>query len=121
MRLYHHPISSNSRRVMMAAIHLDVQLDLTEISLMDAPTPTAQHSAPTHFPSPLPPHHVNQNQSPNSDNRPHQQQVSDCEDDGLLLRQQEAALIRARLAAKSEAYTFERARANHGKPQQLDL
>ena len=36
MRLYHHPISSNSRRVMMAAIHLDVQLDLTEISLMDA-------------------------------------------------------------------------------------
>jgi len=36
MRLYHHPISSNSRRVMMAAIHLDVQLDLSEISLMDA-------------------------------------------------------------------------------------
>ncbi|TYQ07101.1 UNVERIFIED_ORG: glutathione S-transferase [Zoogloea ramigera] len=36
MRLYHHPISSNSRRVMMAAIHLDVRLDLTEISLMDA-------------------------------------------------------------------------------------
>ena len=36
MRLYHHPISSNSRRVMMAAIHLDVQLDLTEISLMEA-------------------------------------------------------------------------------------
>lgn len=36
MRLYHHPISSNARRVMMAAIHLDLQLDLTEINLMDA-------------------------------------------------------------------------------------
>lgn len=36
MRLYHHPISSNSRRVMMAAIHLGLRLDLTEISLMNA-------------------------------------------------------------------------------------
>ena len=36
MRLYHHPISSNARRVTMAAIHMGVQLDLTEVNLMDA-------------------------------------------------------------------------------------
>ena len=34
MRLYHHPVSSNARRVLMAAIALDFPLELTEVSLM---------------------------------------------------------------------------------------
>ncbi|UGQ46029.1 glutathione S-transferase family protein [Massilia endophytica] len=33
MHLYHHPLSSNSRRVMMTALHLGLKLDLTEINL----------------------------------------------------------------------------------------
>lgn len=36
MRLYHHPISSNARRVMMAAHHMGAPLQLTEINLMSA-------------------------------------------------------------------------------------
>lgn len=34
MRLYHHPISSNARRALMTAIHLQIPLELTEVSLM---------------------------------------------------------------------------------------
>ncbi len=34
MRLYHHPVSSNARRVLMTAIALDFPLELTEMSLM---------------------------------------------------------------------------------------
>jgi glutathione S-transferase len=34
MQLYHHPISSNARRVLLAADHLGIQLDLVEVSLM---------------------------------------------------------------------------------------
>lgn len=34
MRLYHHPASSNSRRVMLAAIHMGTPLDVTEVNLM---------------------------------------------------------------------------------------
>lgn len=34
MRLYHHPASSSSRRVMLAAIHMGTPLELTEVSLM---------------------------------------------------------------------------------------
>jgi glutathione S-transferase len=33
MRLYHHPFSSNARRVTMAAIHLGIKLELVEINL----------------------------------------------------------------------------------------
>ncbi|MFM2087300.1 MAG: hypothetical protein RLZZ237_2169, partial [Pseudomonadota bacterium] len=36
MRLYHHPMSSNARRAMMTAIHLDLPLELTEVNLMNA-------------------------------------------------------------------------------------
>ena len=36
MQLYHHPLSSNSRRVTMAADHLGVALDLVEINLGSA-------------------------------------------------------------------------------------
>jgi glutathione S-transferase len=34
MRLYYHPLSSNSRRVVMTAIHLDAELDLILVDLM---------------------------------------------------------------------------------------
>src|SRR5438552_2794531 len=34
MQLYYHPISSNARRVLLAADHLGIQLDLVEVSLM---------------------------------------------------------------------------------------
>lgn len=34
MRLYYHPLSSNSRRVLAAAIHLDAKLDLVVIDLL---------------------------------------------------------------------------------------
>ncbi|TFW31970.1 glutathione S-transferase family protein [Massilia horti] len=34
MRLYYHPMSSNSRRVTMAAMHLGLKLDLVETNLM---------------------------------------------------------------------------------------
>ncbi|MQA22889.1 glutathione S-transferase family protein [Rugamonas rivuli] len=34
MRLYHHPASANSRRVMLAAIHMGTPLDVTEVNLM---------------------------------------------------------------------------------------
>jgi glutathione S-transferase len=34
MRLYHHPASSSSRRVMLAAVHMGTPLELTEVSLM---------------------------------------------------------------------------------------
>jgi glutathione S-transferase len=34
MQLYYHPISSNARRVLMAADHLGIQLDLVETNLM---------------------------------------------------------------------------------------
>lgn len=33
MRLYYHPLSSNSRRVVMTAIHLDVKLELVVVDL----------------------------------------------------------------------------------------
>lgn len=36
MRLYHHPISSNARRAMMTAIHLNLPIELASLSLMDA-------------------------------------------------------------------------------------
>lgn len=36
MRLFHHPVSSNSRRALMAAIHLNIELDLGEVDLMNA-------------------------------------------------------------------------------------
>jgi glutathione S-transferase len=35
MQLYYHPISSNARRVLLAAGHLGIQLDLVEINLMN--------------------------------------------------------------------------------------
>ena len=35
MRLYHHPISSNARRVTMTAIHLNLPIELASLSLMD--------------------------------------------------------------------------------------
>jgi glutathione S-transferase len=35
MRLYHHPVSSNARRVMLAAIHMGTPLETTEVNLMD--------------------------------------------------------------------------------------
>lgn len=34
MRLYHHPISSCSRRVMLAALHMGTPLELTEVDLL---------------------------------------------------------------------------------------
>lgn len=34
MRLYHHPISSCSRRVMLAALHMGTPLELTEVNLL---------------------------------------------------------------------------------------
>ena len=34
MRLYHHSISTCSRRVMMAALHMGTPLELTEVNLM---------------------------------------------------------------------------------------
>src|SRR5471032_1293489 len=34
MRLYHHPASSNSRRVMLAALHMGTPLEVTEVNLM---------------------------------------------------------------------------------------
>ena len=34
MRLFHHPVSSNARRVLMTAIALDFPLELTEVNLM---------------------------------------------------------------------------------------
>ncbi|ALK95932.1 glutathione S-transferase [Massilia sp. WF1] len=34
MQLYYHPISSNARRVLLAADHLDIRLDLVEVNLM---------------------------------------------------------------------------------------
>ena len=34
MRLYHHPVSSNCRRVMLAAVHMGTPLELTEVNLM---------------------------------------------------------------------------------------
>ena len=36
MRLYHHPMSSNARRALMTAIHLELPLELTEVNLMSA-------------------------------------------------------------------------------------
>lgn len=36
MRLYHHPMSTSSRRVMMAALHMGTPLELTEVSLLSA-------------------------------------------------------------------------------------
>ncbi|MBE3027811.1 glutathione S-transferase family protein [Janthinobacterium sp. BJB1] len=36
MRLYHHPMSSNARRALMTAIHLDLPLELAEVDLMNA-------------------------------------------------------------------------------------
>ncbi|MES2128650.1 MAG: glutathione S-transferase family protein [Pseudomonadota bacterium] len=36
MRLYHHPVSSNARRVAMAAIALNAPLELVEVNLMSA-------------------------------------------------------------------------------------
>lgn len=35
MRLYHHPISSNARRALMTAIHLNLPIELAALSLMD--------------------------------------------------------------------------------------
>ncbi len=35
MRLYHHPVSSNARRVMLAAVHMGTPLETTEVNLMD--------------------------------------------------------------------------------------
>ena len=35
MHLYHHPFSSNARRVAMTAEHLGIRLDSTEVNLMD--------------------------------------------------------------------------------------
>jgi len=34
MRLYHHPVSSNSRRVLMAAMHMGTPLETTEVNLL---------------------------------------------------------------------------------------
>lgn len=34
MRLYHHPMSTSARRVMMAALHMGTPLELTEVSLL---------------------------------------------------------------------------------------
>ncbi|GJI97967.1 glutathione S-transferase [Duganella caerulea] len=34
MRLYHHPASTSSRRVMLAALHMGTPLELTEVNLM---------------------------------------------------------------------------------------
>jgi glutathione S-transferase len=34
MQLYYHPISSNARRVLLAADHLGIELDLVEVNLM---------------------------------------------------------------------------------------
>lgn len=34
MRLYHHPMSSNARRVVMTALHLGLPLELAEVDLM---------------------------------------------------------------------------------------
>jgi glutathione S-transferase len=34
MRLYYHPASSSSRRVMLAAVHMGTALELTEVNLM---------------------------------------------------------------------------------------
>lgn len=36
MRLYYHPMSSNARRAMLAALHLGLKLDLIETNLMSA-------------------------------------------------------------------------------------
>ncbi|MDN2707824.1 glutathione S-transferase family protein [Janthinobacterium sp. SUN118] len=36
MRLYHHPMSSNARRALMTAIHLELPLELAEVDLMNA-------------------------------------------------------------------------------------
>ena len=36
MHLFHHPLSSNARRAMMAAIHMGTPLDCTEVNLMSA-------------------------------------------------------------------------------------
>ena len=35
MRLFHHPVSSNARRVMLAAIHMGLPLETIEVNLMD--------------------------------------------------------------------------------------
>jgi glutathione S-transferase len=35
MRLYHHPISSNARRALMTAIHLNLPIELAALSLME--------------------------------------------------------------------------------------
>jgi glutathione S-transferase len=35
MRLYHNPYSSNSRRVVMTALHLDIPLELVNVDLMN--------------------------------------------------------------------------------------
>ena len=35
MQLYYHPISSNARRVLLAAEHLGIRLDLVEVNLMN--------------------------------------------------------------------------------------
>lgn len=34
MRLYHHPASANSRRVMLAALHMGTPLEVTEVNMM---------------------------------------------------------------------------------------
>jgi glutathione S-transferase len=43
MRLYHHPLSSNSRRVVMAAIHLNIRLDLVVVDLTKGEHRTAEY------------------------------------------------------------------------------
>eukprot|EP01036_Dinobryon_divergens_P056553 gene56553-75514_t len=36
MRIYHHPISSNARRVAMLAAHLQSEVEFVEVDLMSA-------------------------------------------------------------------------------------
>ena len=35
MRLYHNPMSSNARRTLMTAIHLELPVELAEVDLMN--------------------------------------------------------------------------------------
>jgi glutathione S-transferase len=45
MRLYYHPLSSNSRRVVAAAISLDAKLDLTPVDLLKSEHKTPEYLA----------------------------------------------------------------------------
>jgi glutathione S-transferase len=44
MRLYYHPLSSNSRRVVMTAIYLNVRLELVVVDLLKG-----EHKAPEYL------------------------------------------------------------------------